>query len=699
MNYALKFVLFISISSFMTVCAATGASAGASAGDDAYRAGNYDKALKEYESCVSSEGDTGKLSCWCSFMLGKVLFDKKKYSEATAHLKRAVEIAPKAKCISYGWMPAWYFWLGNAYYENQQFKDAIGAFEKAATLSADRLEQQILNFQNVSPKVREYILSMVPRKSSCYSRLGNTYYRIGQYQEAVNALKRAIDLNPTTITFYIDLASSYRELKQYDNAIAAVKRSIEITPSDYAYGILATIYTAQKQYDEAIGAYKKSIEINPKNTDQYIRLAKIYVDKENYSVAVSTYKKALEIAPNDPVLHLNLAAAYWTMGQFDEAISITDRGLKVWTSTGTGLEQAISIENGYPVVKTIFRDARAQVFEYGPAKKADIQVGDKIIKIDGQSTKGENITKIIQSMFGHAGRQVTLTIERNGFKEPLTKVITQETYILRGGASFLALRGLVYREKSNLENAFKDAEKAYSIDSNDKWAKSAMSIAYIDKGKYNDALNILSTIKDSPFDRMLEAMAQAKVGDTKRAVEIYSSVPEDYLASQRVLRQSYKKALLESLKPYANARKDAANSFEAKGQYREALKEYAELLKIADDRDAKEVRNHVAVFMKDKPYLAEVPEEARKYAVRAETLLKDGKFEESLNEFSSAIKTAPFAPQLYFNTALVYGELKNYKSAKRYMNIYIDLSPDASNIRQVKDEIYKWELMMEKEEK
>jgi tetratricopeptide (TPR) repeat protein len=226
-----------------------------------------------------------------------------------------------------------------------------------------------------------------------------------------------------------------------------------------------------------------------------------------------------------------------------------------------------------------------------------------------------------------------------------------------------------------------------------------MSITYIDKGKYTDALKILSTITNSPFDRILEAIAQAKLGDMKKAVELYSSIPEDYLASERAPNKSYKKALLESLKPYVNAKKESAKSLEARGQYREALKEYSELLKIADDRGAKELRKDVAVLIKRNPYLAELPEEARKYALRAEVLLKDGKFEESLNEYNSAIKIAPFAQQLYFNTAFVYGELKKYKSAKRYMNIYIELYPDAPNVRQGKDEIYKWELMTEKEGK
>lgn len=697
MKYALKFVMLISISAFISISPfMTGrAEAGASEGDDAYRAGNYEKAIKEYKSCISSEGDTGKLSCWCSFMLGKVLLDKKQYSEAIPHLKRAadIDIAPGASCYTLGWRPAWYFWLGKAYYETQQFKDAIVAFEKAATLSADRLEQQMPNLQNFSPKDREYVLSMLPRKSSCYFWLGSTYYRNAQYQEAVNALKQAIDLDPTAINFYIDLASSYRELKQYDNAMAAVKRSIEIKPSDYAYQILATIYTAQKQYDEAIGAYKKSIEINPKNATLYLNIGNLFLQREDYSRAADNYKKAVELTPNDTRPLFALANTYRQMGRYDDAIESANKAVALMTITGVGLQ--IAIGKNYPVVQRQIVGESGLI--EGPAKRAGIQVGDEIIRIAGQSTKGWDINKVIQTLRGAEGTQVILSIERKGLKEPIEKTVTRETIISKDAAPLFGLRSLAYREKGNLENAFKDAEKAYSLNLDDSWAKNAMSIAYIDKGKYNDALNILSTIKYSPFDRILEAIAQAKLGDMKKAVEIYSSIPEDYLATQSAAHQNYKETLMESLKPYVNARKDSAKSFEAKGQYREALKEYAELLKIANDRDAKEVRNHVALLIKNNPYLGELLEEARKYAVRGEALLKDGKFEESLNEFNSAIKIAPFSQQLYFNTAFVYGELKNYKSATRYMNIYIDLYPNAPNIRQVKDEIYKWELMMEKE--
>jgi len=51
---------------------------------------------------------------------------------------------------------------------------------------------------------------------------------------------------------------------------------------------------------------------------------------------------------------------------------------------------------------------------------------------------------------------------------------------------------------------------------------------------------------------------------------------------------------------------------------------------------------------------------------------------------------------LYKAIALNYAELKQYRQAIDNLKTYLDLSPDAPDVRQAKDEIYKWEFMMEK---
>ena len=683
----LKFIsvlLVIAIISMITGCAGTGTFTTESF--DALRSGNYNKAIEDFKSCVDSEGSTGDSASVCSFMLGKAYFDKGQYPEAITYLKRAIDVYKKGMYI-FHLDYAWHFWLGRAYFENNQYREAIVCFEKAASIA---VENPGSLFPAEYTGLRTTYLPLIPPKSGCYFWLGTAYHLNDQYQEAVNALKRAIELEPTATDFYTTLAAAYNELKQYDDAVAAVKRSIEIKPNDFfAYGVLGNIYSDQKKYNDAIDAYKKAIEFNPKGISLYFNLSNLYSAKEDYASAIAINQKAQAMAPENADIPFAIASLYMFMGKFDEAINSLNKAISLRTITGVGLE--VAVEENYPVVKSLME---------GPAKRADVRGDDKIIRINGQSTKGWDGNKVAKNIREAEGSQVVLTIERKNLDRPVEKTVAREAVISEKAAAPLAQRSLAHREKGNLEKFYKDAEKAYSLDPNNDGAKESLGAVYIDEGKYDDAIKMLSTTqKDDSSARMLEAIAYAKSGDMKKAVEIYSSIPEDYLVSKNALRQSYKKALLESLKSYANARKDSAKSLEAKGQYREALKEYAEALKIADDNEAKEIRNDIAKLIKKNPYFAELPEEARRHVMRAEVLTKEGKFEDAVKEYREAIRIAPYFSMLYKAIALNYAELKQYRQAIDNLKTYLDLSPDAPDVRQAKDEIYKWEFRMEKEEK
>jgi len=381
------------------------------------------------------------------------------------------------------------------------------------------------------------------------------YYNGGKYQEALNSFKKDISLDPSNSDNFAGLAASHNKLKQYDEAITAGKRAIELKPdSAFVYNELGIAYSNKKQFNEALSAYRKAIEIEPKNTALYYNIGDLFSQKEDYGRAADSLQRAVELAPRNTVYLSGLASIYRRMGRYDDAIEMANKAVALTTITGVGLP--ITIVEDYPVVQGLAE---------GPAKRAGIEAGDKIIEVNGLSTKGWNIDRFVGSVKGSEGTQVVFAIERKNLDKPIEKTLTREVVVLKDGSPLLGFRSLCYREKGDLENAFKDAEKAYSLNPDDGWAKSAMALAYINKGRYNDALNILSNIKDSPFDRILEATARAKLGDMKKAVEIYSSIPEDYLASQKATyRQSYKRALLESLKPYVNAKKDSARSFEAK---------------------------------------------------------------------------------------------------------------------------------------
>lgn len=504
--------------------------------------------------------------------------------------------------------------------------------------------------------------------------------------KSITAIRDFIKMHPDNLVAFVALANLSRLTKNYNEAITAAKRAIEISPQDQAaYKILGYIYKELKQPKEAINFLKKALEINPKDTGVYFTLAQVYLGQENYPAAADILKKTSLTPP----IAYSLATSYMAMGKFDEAVEITTKTIDLYTIRGVGAQ--ISIEEKYPVVK--------YVFPSGPADRAGLAVGDKIIQINGQSTKEGDINKITQNLKGAEGSEVTLTIERKGLDKPLEKVVTRGKIIYKEAATYFGMRGFLYAVKKDLNQFFKDAEEAYSLDPNKTWPKRALSLAYIIKNnKIEETLKLLSTCREN-FDQLLEALAYAKMGELKKSAEVYSGLPEEYLLSKSVFRQHFKRAVLESLIPYKENKKENVKSLESKGKYREALKEYEELLKLAEEKEAKEIRVNIGMMIKSRPYLAELPEEARKHVLRAEVSTKDGKFAEAVQEYKEAIRIFPFFAQLYKAMALNYAEMKEYREAIVNLKIYLELSPDAPDARAAKDEIYKWEYMQEKEGK
>jgi tetratricopeptide (TPR) repeat protein len=63
-----------------------------------------------------------------------------------------------------------------------------------------------------------------------YSNLGNNYYGLGDYQEAIKDFNRAIELDPKLAGAYWGRGKTYHELGDYQQAIKDFDRAIELNP-------------------------------------------------------------------------------------------------------------------------------------------------------------------------------------------------------------------------------------------------------------------------------------------------------------------------------------------------------------------------------------------------------------------------------------------------------------------------------------
>ncbi len=120
---------------------------------------------------------------------------------------------------------------------------------------------------------------------------------------------------------------------------------------------------------------------------------------------------------------------------------------------GLGIE--ISIQNGILTIISPIEDT--------PAWNAGIKPGDKIVAIDGQSTKGFSLVEASAMLKGKRGSKTVLSVIRDNQEKPLDFSITRGSVKIKSIKPTLLDEGFLYvKVTSFIENTSKDLEKVLS---------------------------------------------------------------------------------------------------------------------------------------------------------------------------------------------------------------------------------------------
>ncbi len=655
--------------------------------DKTYALVKKDLAAKKYQSGCDRN--------WPLWMLGLSSYKRAQYAEAIAAFQELFANAEKGGCFradspSYDatrYLPSWHYWLGLSYLATGQSKQALASLTRAAEMAPAALPPG----QDVYLNRTYYI----PTKGLVHAYLGRAQYETGAYDAAAVSYGRAVEAFPKDIWLYVSLVRTHIALKDPDEALTAAKKAAEIDPGWTGQMALGEAYIARRQYGEAEAALKKAIELEPKRTELYEMLGRVHNETENYEAGIENFRKEADLVPANALPLFWIGMFQKRLGRFDEALATYDKAIGLQIYVGLGMR--LGDGPGEPVLA---KDGDGETgMADGPAKDAGLRPGDVLVKVDGKPTKDVPRDKVVQSLRGEAGTSVTVTVRRQGLAQPFDKTITRRQIVPKQTAPYFAQRGIVYLAQGDTAAALRDAEQALALDPGQAAAREILASLDIAAGRYDAALAGLAAIKDSSLSRLLEAAAYAKKGEAGRAAEIYAAIPEDELASRSAILRKARTELLAALQGFAQETLERARADESAGRAADALRGYATAILLSDDATAALIRQRVAILFKTDPAASELPEEARKFALRGDVLIKEGSFAEALTEYRAALRIAPLTPQLHFNTALIHGQLKSYRAAIRSMTGYLQLAPDAPNARAAKDEIYKWEFLLEKEGK
>lgn len=149
---------------------------------------------------------------------------------------------------------------------------------------------------------------------------GSTHRRMGDREEALANLDKAIGLNSEYALAYTVRASVLRAKGELELALRDVNRAIEIDPAYVgAYNNRAVIYDRLGRYQDAINDYSEAIRLNPDYDKPYINRGEAYFVLGEYEKALTDFRKANDLKPGYYAILAGLAITYHALGNLTDA--------------------------------------------------------------------------------------------------------------------------------------------------------------------------------------------------------------------------------------------------------------------------------------------------------------------------------------------------------------------------------------------
>jgi Flp pilus assembly protein TadD len=212
---------------------------------------------------------------------------------------------------------------------------AVNEYGKAAHMDASEPNlfdwgSEFLLHQTPKPAIEIFSegTKRYPSSPRLAAGLGLALYVQGDYDEAVKALLRATDLDPSDPRAYYILSRAYdRSPGQADEVVQRFQRLAELRPRDAqaAFYYAMSLWKGRRQetseayLDQVESSLKKAIALDPSLAEAHLQLGNLYSQRRRYAEAVPEYQQALKLSPNIPDAHFRLGQAYNHLGEKDLA--------------------------------------------------------------------------------------------------------------------------------------------------------------------------------------------------------------------------------------------------------------------------------------------------------------------------------------------------------------------------------------------
>ena len=198
--------------------------------------------------------------------------------------------------------------LGRIYLHFEEWENVASAFEMAVMMDPPSEEEDVDGWAIENVEDAGEILEAWTAMTTAYGMLENDI-------KVIEAGQKVIELNPSPpASTFLAIGASMARQGQYEEASNMARRALEIEPdSAVAHSTLGQAAVAGGDLDGAESSFRRAVELDPNTARAHAGLADIYFAREEFQAAVDAATAALNL--ND-----QLTAAYGVRGLANNAL-------------------------------------------------------------------------------------------------------------------------------------------------------------------------------------------------------------------------------------------------------------------------------------------------------------------------------------------------------------------------------------------
>jgi len=259
---------------------------------------------------------------------GEAYLKDKKYQEASLEFRNAIQLDDQSSPGHWG--------LAQSYEGLQRYTEMFAELKRTIALDANNLDARaklgnyyLLGAKQSSENVAEAerlandILQKDPNYIEGYILRGSVLFAQDKRNEALAALKHAVELDPKRIESYLSLARFYTKINDQNKAEEILKQAIAVNNnSALAHTEYGKFLAQTNRAGQAEAEFRRAVEVEPKNADARLVLASFYLINKQNDKAEQEYKALAELSPDKAEGRGLLADFYSSIGRNDDAINI-----------------------------------------------------------------------------------------------------------------------------------------------------------------------------------------------------------------------------------------------------------------------------------------------------------------------------------------------------------------------------------------